>query len=160
MHNQCMTPTWYRPHSTLCLLHWRNSLMTTWLQAPFVCHNPPSELRSYSWRRRMAHSTWWWITEDWMPSCRRTGTCSCVSMTSSIFTKIDLWSAYHLLYIKEGDEWKTMFWTCYGSFKFLIMPFGLTNAPASFQQFMNTIFGDLLNVILVIYLDDILISLS
>ena len=70
---------------------------------------------------------------------------------ASIFTKIDLWNAYHLLCIKEGDEWKTVFWTRYSSFEFLIMPFGLTNAPASFQQFMNTIFGNLLNVIFIIH---------
>jgi hypothetical protein len=62
-----------------------------------------------------------------------------------------------LLRIKEGDEWKTAFWTCYGSFEFLVMPFGLTNAPSSFQQFMNTIFGNLLDIMLVIYLDDILV---
>ena len=37
------------------------------------------------------------------------------------------------------------------------MPFGLTNAPAAFQQFMNDIFSDLLDVCVVIYLDDILI---
>jgi hypothetical protein len=34
------------------------------------------------------------------------------------------------------------------------MPFGLTNAP---QRFMNTIFGDLLDVFLIVYLDDLLI---
>ena len=37
------------------------------------------------------------------------------------------------------------------------MPFGLTNAPAAFQQFMNNIFSDFLDVCIVIYLDDILI---
>src|ERR1700678_1729901 len=37
------------------------------------------------------------------------------------------------------------------------MPFGLSNAPASFQHFMNDIFGDLLDVCGIIYLDDILI---
>ena len=37
------------------------------------------------------------------------------------------------------------------------MPFGLTNAPSSFQRFMNTIFGDLLDVYLIVYLDDLLI---
>ena len=37
------------------------------------------------------------------------------------------------------------------------MPFGLSNAPAAFQCFMNDIFGDLLDVCTIIYLDDILI---
>ena len=37
------------------------------------------------------------------------------------------------------------------------MPFGLTNAPAAFQRFVNTIFADMLNVCVVVYLDDILI---
>jgi len=37
------------------------------------------------------------------------------------------------------------------------MPFGLTNAPVAFQQFMNNIFSNLLDVYIMIYLDDILI---
>jgi len=37
------------------------------------------------------------------------------------------------------------------------MPFGLTNAPAAFQRFMNKVFGDLLDICIVIYLDNILI---
>jgi len=37
------------------------------------------------------------------------------------------------------------------------MPFGLTNAPTAFQQFMNNIFSNLLDVCVMIYLDDILI---
>jgi len=37
------------------------------------------------------------------------------------------------------------------------MPFGLTNAPAAFQWFINTIFANMLNICVVIYLDDILI---
>jgi len=37
------------------------------------------------------------------------------------------------------------------------MLFSLTNAPAAFQQFMNDIFSDLLDICVVIYLDDILI---
>jgi hypothetical protein len=76
---------------------------------------------------------------------------------ASVFTKIDLQNAYHLLHIKEGDKWKMAFHMHYGSFEFLIMPFGLTNAPSLFQQFMNTIFGDLLDII--IYLDDLLVFL-
>jgi len=37
------------------------------------------------------------------------------------------------------------------------MLFGLTNVPMAFQQFMNDIFSDILDVCVVIYLDDILI---
>ncbi|MBW0572531.1 hypothetical protein O181_112246, partial [Austropuccinia psidii MF-1] len=68
---------------------------------------------------------------------------------SSIFFKIYLRGAYKLLRIKEGDEHLTCFRTKYGSFEYLVMPFGLTNAPASFQNLVNDIFQDLLNVYVV-----------
>jgi hypothetical protein len=73
------------------------------------------------------------------------------------YTKIDLRHAYHLVRIAEGEEWKTAFRTRYGSFEWLVMPFRLSNAPAAFQRFMNDIFGDLLDVCVIVYLDDILI---
>ena len=74
-----------------------------------------------------------------------------------VYSKIDLRHAYHLVRIANGDEWKTVFRTCYGSFEWSEMPFGLTNAPVAFQRFMNDIFSNLLDVCVVIYLDDILI---
>jgi len=37
------------------------------------------------------------------------------------------------------------------------MPEGLTNAPAAFQRFMNDIFIDMIDIIVIIYLDNILI---
>ena len=74
-----------------------------------------------------------------------------------IYTKIDLRHAYHLVRIREGDEWKTTFRTKYGSF---VMPFGLSNAPGAFQCFMNDVFADMLDVCVVVYLDDILIYSS
>jgi len=76
---------------------------------------------------------------------------------AKIYSKIDLRHAYHLVWIAPGDEWKTTFRTCYGSYKWLVMPFGLTNAPAAFQRFVNTIFADMLDVCIIMYLDDILI---
>ncbi|MBW0528480.1 hypothetical protein O181_068195 [Austropuccinia psidii MF-1] len=76
---------------------------------------------------------------------------------SSIFSKIDLCGAYNLLRIKEGDEHLTCFRTKYGSYEYLVMPFGLTNAPASFQNLVNDIFYDLLDVYVVVYLDDIMV---
>jgi len=73
------------------------------------------------------------------------------------YTKIDLRSAYHLVRIAKGEEWKTAFRTHYGSFKWLVMSFGLSNAPSAFQRFMNEIFSDLLDIYMVVYLDNILI---
>ena len=40
------------------------------------------------------------------------------------------------------------------------MPFGLTNAPIIFQHFVNSIFADMLDVCVMVYLDDILIYFS
>ncbi|MBW0518510.1 hypothetical protein O181_058225 [Austropuccinia psidii MF-1] len=66
--------------------------------------------------------------------------------SSTIFSKIDLRGAYNLLRIKEGDEHLTAFSTKYCSYEYLVMPFGLTNAPASFQNLVDDIFADLLDV--------------
>ncbi|MBW0506122.1 hypothetical protein O181_045837 [Austropuccinia psidii MF-1] len=76
---------------------------------------------------------------------------------SSIFSKIDLHGAYNLLRIKEGDEHLTAFKTKYRSYEYLVMPFRLTNAPASFQNLVNNIFNDLLDVYVVVYLDEIMV---
>ncbi|QRW15631.1 Retrotransposable element Tf2 protein [Rhizoctonia solani] len=76
---------------------------------------------------------------------------------AKIFSKFDLKAGYNLVQIKEGDEWKTAFKTKYGLFEYLVMPFGLTNAPAAFQDMMNEIFRDLLDVYVIIYLDNILV---
>jgi hypothetical protein len=76
---------------------------------------------------------------------------------ANIYTKLDLRHAYHLVRIAQGDEWKTAFRTRYGSYEWLVMPFGLSNAPAAFQRFINTVFADLLDNGVVVYLDDILI---
>ncbi|XP_050924947.1 uncharacterized protein LOC108874699 [Lates calcarifer] len=76
---------------------------------------------------------------------------------ATIFTKLDLRNAYHLVRIKEGDEWKTGFNTPLGHFEYLVMPFGLTNAPAVFQCLINDVLRDMLNRFVFVYLDDILI---
>src|SRR5258706_11292058 len=73
------------------------------------------------------------------------------------FTKIDLKNGYHLVLIKEGDEWKTAFQTRYGLYEFLVMPFGLSNALATFQDMIHHIFRDMIDLGLLAYIDDLLI---
>jgi hypothetical protein len=73
------------------------------------------------------------------------------------FTKLDLWSAYNLICIREGDEWKTSFSMMSGHYKFLVRPFGLANAPSVFQAFVNEMLRDMLERQVIVYIDDILI---
>ncbi|MBW0473828.1 hypothetical protein O181_013543 [Austropuccinia psidii MF-1] len=73
--------------------------------------------------------------------------------SSTIFSKIDLCGSYNLLRIKEGDEHLTAFRTKYGSYEYLVMPFGHINAPASFQNLVNDIFSDSLEIFVVVYSD-------
>ncbi|KAK3506397.1 hypothetical protein QTP70_001791 [Hemibagrus guttatus] len=74
-----------------------------------------------------------------------------------VFTKLDLRSAYNLVRIREGDEWKTAFHTTHGHYEYCVMPFGLTNAPAVFQALINEVFRDLLGRSVIAYIDDILV---
>jgi len=64
---------------------------------------------------------------------------------ATVFSILDLCNAYHLVRIREGDEWKTAFNTPLGHFEYLVMPFGLTNAPAVFQSLVNDVLHDMLN---------------
>ncbi len=77
-----------------------------------------------------------------------------------IYSKIDLKHVYHLVCITKGDEPKTTFHTCYGSYKWRVMPFSLSNTPVAFQRFINEVLRDMLDVCTVGYLDDILIYLD
>lgn len=77
--------------------------------------------------------------------------------SATIFTKLDLRNAYHLVRIREGDECKIALNTHLGHFEYLVMPFGLTNGPTVFQALVNDVLRDFINHCVFVYLDDILI---
>ena len=76
---------------------------------------------------------------------------------ATYFTRLDLRTAYYLLRMAEGEEWKTAFRTRYGLYEFLVLPLGLTNAPASMQRYINSCLLPLLDVCCSAYIDDILV---
>ena len=76
---------------------------------------------------------------------------------AQVFSKIDMRDGYHQIPMKFDDKVKTSFTCRYGTFQFTVMPFGLSTAPATFQRMMNTIFFELLDLGVLVYLDDVLI---
>jgi hypothetical protein len=77
--------------------------------------------------------------------------------SAKFFTTLDLRGAYNLIRIKPGCEWKAAFRCQYGLYEPLVVQFGLVNAPSVFQRFILSLFLDLLDVCVVVYLDDILV---
>ncbi|GJW33667.1 putative reverse transcriptase domain-containing protein [Tanacetum coccineum] len=76
----------------------------------------------------------------------------------SMYSKIDLRSGYHQLYIKEEDILITTFRTRYGHFEFQVMLFGLTNAPAVFMDLMNRVCKPYPDKFVIVFIDDILVK--
>ena len=75
----------------------------------------------------------------------------------SHFCFLDGYSGYNQIVITLEDLEKTTFTCPYGTFAFIIMPFGLCNAPATFQRCMMSIFFDLVEKVMEIFMDDFLV---
>jgi len=73
------------------------------------------------------------------------------------FIKLDIKNAFNKLCIWEEDEWKTTFHMRFDLYEYLVMLFDLINASTFFQNYMNQTLFEFLNIICLVYLNDILI---
>ncbi|XP_075077272.1 uncharacterized protein LOC142164007 [Nicotiana tabacum] len=72
----------------------------------------------------------------------------------SFYCFLDGYSGYNQINITLEDQEKTTFTCPYGTFAFSRMPFGLCNAPATFQRCMMSIFSDMVEYFLEVFMDD------
>ena len=70
---------------------------------------------------------------------------------------LDGYSGYFQIEIAANDQEKTTFTCPFGTYAYRRMPFGLCNAPATFQRCMLSIFNDMVERIMEVYMDDITI---
>ncbi|RVW18414.1 Retrovirus-related Pol polyprotein from transposon 17.6 [Vitis vinifera] len=68
---------------------------------------------------------------------------------------LDGYSGYFQIEIDLEDQEKTTFTCPFGTFSYRRMPFGLCNAPATFQRCMLSIFSDMVERIMEVFMDDI-----
>ena len=67
---------------------------------------------------------------------------------------LDGYSGYNQISIAPGDQDKPTFTCPYGTFAFKRMPFGLCNAPATFKRCMMSIFSDMLEDTIEVFMDE------
>ena len=71
------------------------------------------------------------------------------------YSFLDGYLGYLQIEIIVEDQEKTTFTCPFGTYAYRRMPFGLCNAPATFQRCMLSIFSDLVERIMEVYIDDI-----
>ncbi|CAN6456009.1 unnamed protein product [Victoria cruziana] len=72
----------------------------------------------------------------------------------SYFCFLDGYSGYNQVEVHPDDQEKTTLTCPFGTFAFRRMPFGLCNAPGTFQQCMLSIFSDMLDDTMEVFMDD------
>ncbi|RVW23461.1 Retrovirus-related Pol polyprotein from transposon 17.6 [Vitis vinifera] len=70
---------------------------------------------------------------------------------------LDGYSGYFQIEIALEDQEKTTFTCPFGTYAYRRMPFGLCNAPATFQRCMLSIFSDMVERIMEVFMDDLTI---
>ena len=76
---------------------------------------------------------------------------------TKVFTKIDIWQAFHKLQMAADSKDYTTFLCRFGAFKCKVLLFGLMGWLASWQRFINNVLWEYLNKFCTTYLNNILI---
>ena len=72
----------------------------------------------------------------------------------SFYCFLDGYSGFFQIPIDPKDQEKTTFTCPYGTYAYRRMPFGLCNAPATFQRCMMSIFSDMIEDEIEVFMDD------
>jgi hypothetical protein len=75
----------------------------------------------------------------------------------SFFCFLDGYSSYHQISMHPNDQDETTFTCPYGTYAYQRMSFGLCNAPTSFQRCMTSIFSDMIEQIMEVFMDNLLV---
>ena len=78
----------------------------------------------------------------------------------SVFSFMDGFSGYNQIKMSPDDMDKTTFITPWGTFYYRVMPFSLKNDGATYQRAMTTLFHDILNKEIEVYVDDMIAKSS
>ena len=74
-----------------------------------------------------------------------------------VYIKFDIIVVYNVLWMILKEKWKTVFQTHYDFYEYLVMFFDLINVLSFWQNFINDILHENLNVFCTVYFNDILI---
>ncbi|KAM2441553.1 hypothetical protein PS1_022742 [Malus domestica] len=83
-----------------------------------------------------------------------------VATNQDMLSFMDGHGGYNQIFITEVDVHKTAF-RCpgaLGTYEWVVMPFGLKNAGVTYQRAMNTIFHDLIDTTIEVYIDDVVVK--
>ncbi|XP_031393661.1 uncharacterized protein LOC116205261 [Punica granatum] len=72
----------------------------------------------------------------------------------SYFCFLDGYSGYYQIVVAPEDQEKTTFTCPFGTFAYRRMPFGLCDAPGTFQRCMMSIFSDMIENCIEVFMDD------
>jgi hypothetical protein len=70
-----------------------------------------------------------------------------------VYTFLNYFYGYHQISIAPKDKYKTIFFTDWGAFVWVVMPFGVKNGPPTYQREVTKAFHEYINVFMKIFLD-------